>query len=76
MFDLKCVYCKSFNPKDGCRKNLEEENCLAFEEVEANGENEDKPSCGKCVWSTQGFCDFDFDNPETCRRFKNSKEDL
>ena len=76
MFDIKCVYCKHFNPKDGCIKNLEEENCSFFEEVESNNPCKDKPSCKTCAWQTNGFCDFDLESPLTCRRYKSLKEDL
>ena len=76
MFDFKCVYCKNFNPKDGCAKNLEEENCTTFEKVELPIKKEDEPSCEMCIWHTQGSCDFDLDNPKTCRCFKSIREDF
>ena len=76
MFDIKCVYCKHFNPQDGCLKNLEEETCTAFENFELPIDNKDKPSCKTCAWQTNGFCDFELDNPLTCRRYKSLSEDL
>ena len=76
MFDIKCVYCKWFNPKDGCAKNLEEENCAAFENAILHTKNEDKPSCKTCAWQTNGYCDFELENPLTCRRYKSLNEDL
>ena len=47
MFDIKCIYCKHFNPKDGCEKNLEEEGCSLFEEIE-NSYNIDYPPSDDC----------------------------
>jgi hypothetical protein len=76
MFDIKCVYCKHFNPKEGCKKDLEEEFCTSYEEQEVATNNTDKPSCENCAWQTNGYCDFDFESPLTCRRFKSLKEDL
>ena len=76
MFDIKCVYCKHFNPKEGCKKDLEEEFCTAYEEQELVACSEDKPSCENCAWQTNGYCDFELDNPLTCRRFKSLKECL
>ncbi|MBR2384936.1 MAG: hypothetical protein IKA99_04970 [Clostridia bacterium] len=76
MFDIKCVYCKNFNPKDGCLMSLEEDSCNAFEEAIKSQNVEDKPSCESCAWQTNGYCDFDLENPLTCRRFKSLNEDL
>ena len=76
MFDIKCVYCKHFNPQDGCLKNLEEENCQGYEELEIAKPHKDKPSCENCVWQTNGYCDFELESPLTCRRFKSLKECL
>ena len=76
MFDIKCVYCKNFNPKDGCQKNFEEEGCTSYEKVETNQTSEDKPSCETCAWQTNGYCDFDLESPLTCRRYKSLSEDL
>ena len=76
MFDIKCIYCKHFNPKDGCNLNLEEEGCSLFDEIENSQLHKDKPSCENCAWQTNGFCDFDLKSPKTCRRFKSLSEDL
>ncbi len=76
MFDIKCVYCKNFNPKEGCIINLEEETCERYEEAIKPQIKEDKPSCENCAWQTNGYCDFDLESPLTCRRFKSLKEDL
>ena len=76
MFDIKCVYCKNFNPKEGCVLNLEEETCKSFEEVIKPQHDKDKPTCKSCAWQTNGYCDFDLESPLTCRRYKSLKEDL
>ncbi len=76
MFDIKCVYCKNFNPKDGCIINLEEETCQSFDKALNPQSTKDKPSCQNCVWQTNGYCDFDLESPLSCRRYKSLKEDL
>ena len=76
MFDIKCVYCKNFNPKEGCVLNLEEDNCSSYKETKKGNDKEDKPTCTTCVWQTNGYCDFELDSPLTCRRYKSLKEDL
>lgn len=74
MFDIKCINCKFFNPSDGCEKGLEDENCNAFTQTENDSANGQVPRCENCVWSSNGFCDFDFTDPNSCRRFKNAKD--
>ncbi|MBR2337117.1 MAG: hypothetical protein IKA61_04140 [Clostridia bacterium] len=76
MFDTKCIYCKHFNKDDGCAKNLDEDFCKAFEELENQSLAEDKPSCESCAFNSNGFCDYDLESPLTCRRYKSLKEDL
>ena len=72
MFLMKCVDCKFFNPEEGCRLDLDEEDCVSYEKVT----QKDKPvSCSSCVWNENGFCDYDLSPTPNCNRFRKKGEE-
>ena len=75
MFDIKCINCKFFKPRDGeCERGNEEENCKEFAPLKSF--DEETESCENCAFYSLNFCDYDLDDPKTCRRFKDKNEDL
>lgn len=72
MFLIKCVDCKFFSPKDGCRFDLDEENCTLYEKV---AEVDEPISCEACTWNCNGFCDYDLSPTPNCNRFRKRGEE-
>ena len=75
MFHVKCVTCKNFDKEDGCKFGLEDETCSSYNEVEEFKTKGETPTCQNCVWFFMNHCDFDKDDPLTCRQFKNKEDD-
>ncbi len=74
MFHVKCIDCKNFTADDGCKLNLDDENCARYEKVFID-ENLAEPRCEDCAWNSNGFCDFDETSPNECRKFRSKNED-
>ena len=74
MFEIRCVGCKHFNEKDlSCAIGENEDSCQKYQKLTGDT---DRLSCEGCAWHSDGFCDFDLSDPNTCRRFKDKNDDL
>ncbi|MBQ7372949.1 MAG: hypothetical protein IJW64_00055 [Clostridia bacterium] len=75
MFHVKCIDCRHFDKNDGCKFDLDDENCNRYERT-INDEDCVLTNCDDCVWNCNGFCDFEESPSENCRKFKSKKEDF